>query len=182
MSATGIYQIKVTLKWSKPPIWRRIQVRGNTKLGELHDILQIVMGWTDSHLHAFTANGVAYGMPDHDFAGLMRDEHKVRLDQIAKEGKTVRYEYDFGDGWLHELKVEKILPAESGVHYPRCLGGKRAGPSEDCGGVPGYEHLLSVLAGPDDEERRETLAWIGGEFDPEAFDLVETNEILGEMR
>lgn len=177
-----IYQIKVTLKWSKPPIWRRLQVRGDTKLGKLHQILQIAMGWWDEHLHAFEARGVAYGEPDPDFPSDLRSERNVRLDKIAQEGDTFRYEYDFGDSWVHEIKVEQVLDPEPGVRYPRCLAGKRACPPEDSGGVPGYEHMMAVIANPKDEEHEEMLEWLGEGFDPEAFDLDAVNEELGEVR
>ena len=177
-----ICQIKVTLKWSKPPIWRRLQVRGDTKLGKLHQILQITMGWWDEHLHAFEAGGVAYGEPDPEFPSDLRIERNVRLDKITQEGDTFRYEYDFGDSWVHEIKVEKVLDPEPGVRYPRCLAGKRACPPEDCGGVPGYERMMAVIANPKDEEHEEMLEWLGEGFDPEAFDLDVVNEVLGEVR
>ncbi|MCL5669524.1 MAG: plasmid pRiA4b ORF-3 family protein [Gammaproteobacteria bacterium] len=177
-----IYQIKITLKHSRPPIWRRIQVSGDTKLRKLHDILQVAMGWTDSHLHAFLAGGMDYGMPDPEFPGDMKNERNVRLDRIADEGDTLIYEYDFGDGWEHELKVEKVMPAAPGAHYPICLAGKRACPPEDCSGIPGYEHLLDVLGNPDDEEHADMRDWLGEELDPEAFDLKEVNDALQEIR
>lgn len=177
-----IYQIKVTLKWSKPPIWRRLQVRGDTKLGKLHQILQITMGWWDEHLHAFEAGGVAYGEPDPDFPSDLRSERNVRLDKIAHEGDTFRYEYDFGDSWVHEITVEKLLDPEPSVRYPRCLAGKRACPPEDCGGVPGYERVLEIVGNPKDEEHEEIVEWLGEEFDPEVFDLEAVNEELGVLR
>jgi hypothetical protein len=182
LNTARIYQIKVTLKWSKPPIWRRLQVRGDTKLGKLHQILQITMGWWDEHLHAFEAGGVAYGEPDPDFPSDLRQERNVRLDKIAQEGDTFRYEYDFGDSWVHEMKVEKMLNPEPGVRYPRCLAGKRACPPEECGGVPGYERMLEIVANPKDEEHEEIVEWLGGEFDPEAFDLDGVNDELRRLR
>jgi len=177
-----IYQIKITLKHSRPPIWRRIQVTGDTKLGKLHRILQVAMGWTDSHLHAFRAGDMDYGEPDPEFPGDMKNERNVRLDRIADEGDTLIYEYDFGDGWEHELKVEKVMPAAPGARYPICLAGKRACPPEDCGGIGGYEHLLDVLGNPDDEEHADMQDWLGGELDPEAFDLKEVNDVLQGIR
>lgn len=182
LGSARIYQIKVILKWSKPPIWRRLQVRGDTKLGKLHQILQIAMGWWDEHLHAFEAGGVAYGEPDPDFPSDLRQERNVRLDKIAQEGETFRYEYDFGDSWVHEIKVEQVLDPEPGVRYPRCLAGKRACPPEDCGGVPGYERMLEIVGNPKDEEHEEMVEWLGEEFDPEVFDLEAVNEELGLLR
>jgi hypothetical protein len=182
LNTARIYQIKVTLKWSKPPIWRRIQVRGDTKLGKLHDILQITMGWWDEHLHAFEAGGISYGEPDPDYPSDLRNERNVRLDKIAKEGDVIKYEYDFGDSWIHELKIEKVLDPEPGTQYPLCLAGKRATPPEDCGGVPGYERMLEILTNPKDEEYEDIREWLGEEFDPEAFDVDAVNKELGELR
>lgn len=149
--STEIYQIKVTLRGSKPPIWRRIQVPGDISLGKLHRILQIVMGWTDSHLHQFIVGRTYYGQPDPNYGSdlEMRNESRVKLQQIAPGEKfKFIYEYDFGDSWEHELLIEKILPPETGVYYPRCLTGKRACPPEDCGGVWGYADFLDAIRDP----------------------------------
>ncbi len=177
-----IYQIKVTLRHSHPPIWRRIEVPADTKLGKLHRVLQAVMGWTDSHLHAFRVDGEAYGVPDPEFPDDMENERNVRLDRAAGEGRTIIYEYDFGDGWEHELRVEKIAPAEPSIRYPRCLAGKRACPPEDCGGIPGYEHLQEVLSNPKNKEYKELRDWLGYDLEPEAFDLDEINRALKGIR
>ena len=173
-----IYQLKITLNRISPPIWRRIQVTGDTKLGKLHDILQIVMGWEDDHLHQFVTGNASYGIPDPDFPDNLRSERNVRLDKIAGQGDSLSYEYDFGDGWEHTIKVEKVLAPEKDRHYPVCLDGKRACPPEDCGGPWGYQHLLEVLTNPQDEEHEEMLEWCGEDFDPEAFALVEINKML----
>ena len=142
---SNIYQMKVTLMDSKPPIWRRIQVPSDISLSKLHHILQAVMGWTDSHLHQFVAGDKIYGVPDPDYGFEVINERRVKLSQMAKGEKAkFRYEYDFGDNWQHQLLVEKVLPAEPGVHYPRCLTGKRACPPEDCGGVWGYSTFLEA--------------------------------------
>ena len=167
-----VYQLKVTLKESKPPIWRRIQVRGSTTLAKLHQVLQVVMGWTDSHLHQFIVGGVYFGVPDPEWDLEVKSERRVQLAQVLPDVKNrLVYEYDFGDSWAHELIVEKILPPEPGVRYPRCLAGKRACPPEDCGGVPGYCQILEALAEPEAEEHEELLAWVGDDFDPERLDL-----------
>lgn len=179
---TKIYQIKITLKYIRPPIWRRIQVPADTRLGKLHDILQITMGWSDSHLHQFIVGREYYGVPDPHFPGSTRSERNVRLDQVANEGDTILYEYDFGDGWAHALKIEKTLPVQAGTRYPVCLAGKRACPPEDCGGVPGYEHMLEILSDPRHEEYEEMCEWLGGEFDLEVFDVKGVNEGLRKIR
>ena len=178
---SSIYQIKVTLKDSRPSIWRRIQAPGDVSLSRLHAVLQIVMGWTNSHLHQFKAGGRYYGEPDPEFADMIEviDERQVRLNQIAPgvEARFV-YEYDFGDSWEHELVVEKILPAETGAPYPRCTDGKCACPPEDVGGVWGYQELLEAMRDPRHPEHEDMVEWIGGEFDPEAFDLRGVNGAL----
>jgi hypothetical protein len=177
----NIYQIKVTLDDSKPPIWRRLLVKDATTLGQLHTILQIAMGWEDYHLHMFTLGQEIYGNPEYDETGEFgtKDEKRYRLNQfVNREGFKFRYEYDFGDSWDHTLLVEKILPAEKGVRYPVCTTGKRACPPEDVGGVWGYEDFLQAIASPKHEEHDSYLEWIGGKFDPEEFDVTEVNEAL----
>jgi len=178
---SSIYQIKVTLKDSRPSIWRRIQAPGDISLSRLHAVLQIVMGWTNSHLHQFKAGGRYYGEPDPEFTDMIEvvDERQVRLDQIAPHAKShFVYEYDFGDSWEHELVVEEILPVEQGVQYPRCMDGKRACPPDDVGGVWGYQDFLEAIRDPHNPEHEDMVEWIGGEFDPEAFDLRGVNGAL----
>lgn len=181
-SKTPIYRIKVTLRHVAPPIWRRIEVPADIKLGKLHRVLQMAMGWFDSHMHGFRVGHVSYGAPNPDSPDDTKNERNVRLDRIAAEGDTVIYEYDFGDGWEHDLKIEKVLPAEKGNHYPACLAGKRACPPEDCGGPWGYQNLLDALKDPKHENHEEMLEWFGDELDPEAFDLDEVNATLKHVR
>ena len=177
-----IYQLKVTLKESKPPIWRRFQVPGDVTLHRLHLILQDVMGWMNSHLYRFEIGGVEYGEPDPDYAGFgidMRNANRTKLNQVVPNEKMrFIYEYDFGDSWEHRILVEKILPAEPGAKYPVCLAGKRACPPEDCGGIWGYEDLLEIISDPLHEEYDEMMEWLGGSFDPEEFEIDLVNCIL----
>jgi hypothetical protein len=182
-SKAPVYQIKVTLEDSKPPIWRRILVRSDVTLEKLHYIIQVAMGWTDSHLHQFIVGQTYFGEPHLDYGFEMQDERRVKLNQVAPgEGAKFRYEYDFGDGWLHMLLVEKVLAPEPGQQYPVCVKGKRACPPEDVGGVWGYEEFLETIQNPDHPEHEDYLEWVGGEFYPEEFDLDETNEILHGLR
>ena len=180
-----VYQIKVTLHDSHPPIWRRIQVSSNSTLAKLHRILQCVMGWEDAHFHQFVIHGQRYGPPDEDDIGPRetKDERKYKLSElVAGEGKELLYNYDFGDYWQHVLVVEKTLSPEEDARYPVCLGGERACPPEDVGGVPGYEQFLGAIRDPRHPEHEEYLEWIGGEFDPEAFATDEVNRLLRAMR
>ena len=174
-----IYQLKVTLRGIKPAVWRRLLVRSDTSLDLLHEILQSAMGWFDMHLHAFEADGVEYGIPDDEFGLPVEDEQGVMLAQIAPVvGARLKYRYDFGDGWEHDLRVEKILTPQTGGVYPRCIDGRRASPPEDVGGIAGYASFLEIVADARHPERAEWLEWAGGEFDPEAFDLESVNAAL----
>lgn len=178
-----VYQIKATLKHTKPPIWRRILVTGDTKLSDLHLIMQAVMGFADYHLHQFTIGLDAYGVPDEDDYQEVLDERKYRLARlIPGEGFRFTYTYDFGDDWEHALLVEKILPFDPGKQYPVCVGGRRSGPPEDVGGVWGYAEFLEAIRDPANPERDEWLQWAGKDFDPEAFDLTLINARLGWLR
>jgi hypothetical protein len=184
-SAKGtVYQLKITLKDIRPPIWRRVLTRDCT-LAKLHDIIQAVMGWDDYHLHEFEIGEQRYGDPvqwHSDFISADPDvanEGKVKLSQLAGQGvKKFRYQYDMGDSWWHTIAVEKTLLAEAGVKYPRCVAGERACPPEDCGGPWGYGDLVDTIQNPKHKRHAELLEWIGGHFDPEAFDLEATNKEL----
>ena len=183
-TTTGeVYQLKITLMETKPPIWRRIQVPDCT-LGALHEVIQTVMGWTQGHMHQFIINNEYYGEavfgemePDLK----MKDEVGIRLSQIIKGvKKQVRflYEYDFGDGWQHEILFEKTVEAEPKGKYPRCLEGERACPPEDVGGVWGYVDFLEAIGNPKHEQHREMKEWVGGKFDPEKFSVDAVNKQL----
>ncbi len=174
-----VYQIKVTLKGSKPPIWRRMQVTSTTTFAQLHQILQCVMGWEGDHLYRFDINGMEYGDPSMVEEMEGEDARRVTLETLVRgEKDKFLYEYDFGDSWDHELLVEKVLPSEAGKRYPVCLTGKRACPPEDCGGIWGYASFLEAIQDPQHPEHEEMVDWVGGAFDPEAFDLDEVNSEL----
>ena len=184
-SAGPIVQLKITLKDSRPPIWRRILVAGDVPLEKLQRILQIIMGWTDSHLHLFTIHGRDYGVPDRelDFGRQTLSERRVRLLEVVHgEKDRFLYEYDFGDNWTHQILVEKIIPKEAGKHYPVCVAGKRACPPEDCGGIWAYENFLEAIKDTRHPEHEDMLQWIGGGFNAEAFSLDEVNQQLRRLR
>lgn len=175
-----VLQIKITLRHSKPPIWRRFQVESNVTLGQLHRILQILMGWWDGHLHQFRAGDVYYAdlHPEEDLECFYDaiDENMVKVSAVLEKVKQkVVYEYDFGDGWEHELVLEKILEPDGGVQYPVCTGGKRRCPPEDCGGIGGYRHMLTVIKDPTHPEHLEMLEWAPEGFDAEEFEPDEVN-------
>lgn len=182
-SADAIYQLKITLEGSTPPIWRRIQVQGKVSLFKLHQSFQIAMGWTDSHLHQFTIHGDSYSIPSEDDIEPVIDERKhVLWKTMPMEGMRFVYEYDFGDGWTHLVEVEGILPPDAKFKHPVCLDGARACPPEDIGGVGGYELFLEAIADPDHEEHESYAEWEDDGFDPEAFDLDEVNAGLKKLK
>jgi len=173
-----VYQLKVTLRDIRPPIWRRIQVTSETDLDDLHRILQTVMGWYGGHLHEFDVFGDHYGDPLLS-EGDVLDEASVTLGQlITREKEKLHYLYDFGDSWEHEMLVEKILTLEKGKQYPVCLAGKRACPPEDCGGPAGYENLLEALKDPSHPEHEDMFDWLPRDFDSEKFDVESVNRRL----
>jgi len=182
----NIYQLKVTLKESKPSIWRQFQVPSNITLHRLHLIIQSVMGWTNSHLYRFEIGGVQYSVPDpeDDFNRLhFVDSRKTQLGKVVPADKAMfAYEYDFGDSWEHQVLVEKIIPPEPSTQYPVCLAGKRACPPEDCGGISGYDELLEIIRDPTHEEYDGMMEWLGGSFDPEKFDIDLVNRSLKRFR
>jgi hypothetical protein len=171
----NLYELKVTLRDTRPPIWRRIRVRSDVALYELHTILQFVMGWRDGHMHQFVAKSKVFGKVDPEFPE-SENERNVLLSQVLRKPKdSIVYKYDFGDGWEHSIVLERVLEAEPGGKYPYVVDGKRACPPEDCGGTRGYEHLLNVLSNPRNPEHAEMVEWVGGSFNPEAFDRDEIN-------
>jgi hypothetical protein len=176
-----IYQLKVTLTGSKPPIWRRILVQSDITLSSLHDILQIAMGWTDSHLHQFEHNGRLFRVPEHDWDfEPVSDERRTRLNLLlCREKDWLRYEYDFGDGWEHRVALEKVLPSDPKIHLPVCVKGKGACPPEDIGGIWGYYAALDALTDPQHPDHREYREMFDAEdLDPNAFDIDEVNELM----
>jgi hypothetical protein len=177
------YQIKVTLNGSKPPIWRRLLVPESISLGDLHVVLQVSFGWTDSHLHQFIAKGKFYGQPDPEFGVNAINESRVSLGEVLAAAKDAMvYEYDFGDCWEHKIVLEKILANSEESSKPSCIAGSRACPPEDCGGVWGYANLMETIADPSHPDHEEMIEWLGDDFDPEYFDLAEINEDLNDIK
>ena len=177
--APPIYQLKITLAGVRPPVWRRLRVPSSINLKNLHQILQVALGWTDSHLHAFEVAGQTYGTPHSEYPNATRNEARVRLNEVLlKEKDSMLYEYDFGDGWEHKVVLEKIIPSTPDLSAPSCIAGARACPPEDCGGVGGYEEFLEAIRDPFHPEHEAMLEWIGGDFDPKYFDLDEVNDEL----
>jgi hypothetical protein len=176
-----IVQLKITLQETAPPIWRRIQVPEDLNLLQLHLLVQLAMGWTNSHLHEFTIQGQRYGTRFEDSwepENIDLEEEYTLGEVLPSRGEIFQYLYDFGDGWDHKIEVEEILPRAAALTYPRCLAGARACPPEDVGGTFRYEDFLEVLQDPDDPEYEAYKTWVGGSFDPEDFDLQAVNQTL----
>jgi hypothetical protein len=188
------YHFKVTLKDISPAVWRRFVVPNDIGLDRLHDIIQIVMGWSDSHLHEFEFKGKKYSEANEDadhFGDPPLDESKFRVcDLVAKKGEKISYLYDFGDSWEHEIALESVELIPKGFEIRiSCLEGKNACPPEDVGGVPGYEEFLKTIANPKNPEQKEMLKWAESatgrkcKFDPKRFDEEEVSrEIMKYLR
>jgi hypothetical protein len=180
-----VYQFKITLDGIKPPIWRRIQVRGDVSLFKLHKIIQAAMGWEDYHLHQFIVGEDYYAIPSPDEPWPMetKNEKRAKLFQIAPAEKArFIYEYDFGDSWYHDILVEKILHPEGEQKHPVCLSGRRSRPPEDCGGISGYCEFLEAVSDPKHPDHEDMLAWAGVDFDPERFDKEKINSLLSRIK
>ncbi|MDQ6999644.1 MAG: plasmid pRiA4b ORF-3 family protein [Mariprofundus sp.] len=188
------YQIKVTLKGIRPPIWRRLLLPADCTMDALHCAIQTSMGWCDEHLYAFRTQNRRIEIPDPD--GMWdsswsnspkpEDSAAIRFSDVAKTGDKITYEYDFGDGWEHTILIEKTIKTDDiSARKAECLKGKRACPPEDCGGPWGYQNLLEILAMPEHkrgENEKEFAAWIGHNWDAEDFDLNEVNQALSKWK
>jgi hypothetical protein len=163
-----------------------VVVRADMKLDRLHSVIQIVMPWTNSHMHQFIAGRIYYGQPDPGFADMgsaTLNEKRYKVADLAPAAKKkFMYEYDFGDSWTHEVTVEKVLPPDPAFKHPKCLAGANACPPDDCGGIPGYYNLLEILADPKHPDHTHFNEWIGGEWDAKRFDLAGANEDLKRLR
>lgn len=171
------YQVKIVLRDVEPPVWRRVVLPGHWNLGVVHTAVQAAMGWEDSHLHQFEAGDARYGPPDpYGDAGQVRSERAARLHEVVSdEGESLLYWYDFGDDWYHDLVVEQVLPPQQ---HAQCLDGAGACPPEDCGGPWGYVELLAAVADPQHPQHDELRGWVGGGFDPGAFDAAQADKLL----
>lgn len=179
-------RLHVELRHVRPKVWRRLLVPDTVSLAKLHRVLQAAMGWTNSHLHQFEVGRARYGqpMPDWDLMDdePIVDERRVTLADALSSAQSMRYVYDFGDGWEHRIRLETAEPLQAGVRLPACLAGANACPPEDVGGPPGFEYFLDAIADPKHPEHADLLAWGGGEYDPRRFDLTAINAALRRIR
>ena len=179
-TTTTIYELHIALENIEPRIWRQVLVPSSITLPKLHDLLQLVMGWTNSHLHSFQFADLEYSSADAELEELnMINEKKITLAAaLDKSIAPFQYLYDFGDGWTHQIQVKTVAKPNPDWFYPLCVAGARAAPPDDVGGPPGYAEFLSAIADPKHDEHDSMLTWIGGAFDPEGFDLNAINRTL----
>ena len=180
-----VYQLKVSLRGAKPPIWRRLQVPSDVTLARVHDIIQIAFDWNGGHLHVFHTPYGDFGLADKELGH--QADSSVSLGQVAPgAGERIRYEYDFGDDWDHEVLVEQVLGPGVTNGKARCTGGRRAAPPDDCGGIWGYQELVHILGESSHPEHVDKLHWLGlsdaTQFDPDTFDADAVNAVLSRLR
>jgi len=175
-----VYQLRIDLKYAKPPIWRRVLIVDTTTLSDLHDIIQRAMPWDNSHLHGFFIGNTMYS----DFDGLdAEDASKITLAEVFAKGvKKFEYEYDFGDSWYHIIKLEKTLPLDKDVRYPQLIAGRQVCPVDDSGGVWGYYEAREILQDPDHPDHDEVKEWFGDDAEPAEFSVEEANARLEVLR
>jgi hypothetical protein len=171
MSTKTIARLKITLDDVKPTVLRRIEVPFAIRLDRLHLTLQAAIGWTNGHLYEIRAGGVGWGMTDPDWGDGPLDARKARLIDALEDTKTLRYLYDFGDGWEHTIKVERLFDPEPGLIYPRLIEATGRCPPEDVGGPWGYPEFLDAIRDPKHQRHAEFSEWIGDDFDPNIVDI-----------
>ena len=181
-SGTLVHQLKITLREvSGPPVWRRVLVPADLTLGDLHEVIQQAMGWDDYHMHLFSKGGQDYGSPDPELRHAS-DKNVLLSQLLTRPGGRLRYTYDFGDDWEHDILLEETRTAVPEETYPSCVAGQGACPPEDCGGAWGYADLKEILADPAHEEHQDMLEWLGldagKDFDPQKFSVAEVNARL----
>jgi hypothetical protein len=177
-----IHRLKVTLRGVRPAVWRRIEASADTSLFDLHRVLQAAMGWTDSHLHQFIIEHVLRGARSRIRHGRPSANGAPSSGILEHPRDRLVYEYDFGDSWEHDVVLEDIAEAQPEARYPRVIGGRRVCPPEDVGGYPGYNAFVEAISDPNHEEHDSMLAWVGGRFDPERFDLIAANDRVPKRR
>jgi len=161
--------------------WRRIQVPGSITLMQLADALLVTMGWLGYHLYEYRIGGEAYGDPDPDFddGREVRNQRPIRLERVVRDiGEQFQFLYDFGDGWVHDVTLEAIARPEPRTRYPRVIAGERACPPEDVGGPHGYADFRAAIEDPSNDAHAQLLDWVGGEFDPDWYDIGTVNEFF----
>jgi hypothetical protein len=182
-SLNEVATLRIELKDTEPLIWRQVEVPTSITLKVLHDIVQITLGWFDYHLWEFVIGGQKYGPPMDEDGGTAprKAAATVRLRDVLKPKRTViDYVYDFGDYWELRLIVTDVRTGDPDVAYPRYIGGERAGPPEDCGGIPGFYALLAARNAPDDPDHADAMEYLDN-YDPDLIDALPIQYGLGRI-
>jgi len=185
MEHTSIARLKIVLDDVEPTVMRRLEVPLNLRLDRLHTVIQEAVGWTNSHLYEFRVRDVGFGIPDPDWGsgdGPIDARKTTLLDAIEDtSSKSFKYLYDFGDGWEHSIRIERIEPAAADVAYPRLLQASGRCPPEDVGGPWGYQEFLEALSDPQHERHAEMVEWRGDSFDPNTIDVSEIEKAMARL-
>ena len=184
-----VLQLRVSIQHSDPLIFRTVLVKKATTFFELHHIIQIVMGWQNYHLFEFNLDGYRVGIIEESEKGngygsdQVLDASAVKIaDILSGDNESFKYNYDFGDCWMHEISLERMLEKEPKVIYPLCIDGKYNCPPEDCGGISGFYNLLNIIQDKEHPEYKETRQWVGKKYDPDNFDKNKVNRKLRQLR
>ena len=178
-SSKTVFQVKVSLRIIRPPIWRRLLLPTDATFWDLHVAIQDSMGWGGGHLHEFSAFNPRQKRMETIGIPLEQGHPNVRVlpewevpvrRMLTLTHRKASYLYDFGDNWQHTLLLEKVLPRDPNVIYPQCIAGRRKCPPDDCGGIPGYEEFVGIMSNPADPQHNEMRDWFGGPYQPEEFD------------
>ncbi|WP_404424901.1 plasmid pRiA4b ORF-3 family protein [Nibricoccus sp. IMCC34717] len=175
--------LRLTVVGCTPPIWRRFLVRESLWLSRLHDCIQVAFDWFDYQTHVFLVDDGRYGNPMRQEAGNIEDDRDITLSDLDFAGRErILYVYQFGEGWQVEVRVEGVRPMEKHVHYPTCIGGERAGPPEDCGGLDAFHDMLECIKEPNTDLGREWVEWLGPDYNPELCDVEKINKALKKLK
>lgn len=178
----SVFRLRIQLRDIDPVVWRRVLVPGSVRMAKLADMLIAAMGWNNSHLHAFQVGDKQYGMHFDDWPEGEIDEKTVTVLQALRDERRFLFDYDFGDSWEHDVTIEALTWSYFGLKYAVVLGGDRACPPDDVGGVPGYAHFCEAMGDPRHEEHGDYVEWVGGSFDPAEFDLAGANALCQKVR
>jgi hypothetical protein len=186
LKSPRIIEMYIELEPTEPRVWRRFLIQDSLSMYQLHEIIQVTMGWMHSHLFRFRSKGlvIAEPSPDDDWRNVeFKDARKTKVSSVFKSpGDSLIYEYDFGDSWEHKLRFERVVKEDEVMfEVPRCIGGENACPPEDCGSFPGFERIKEIISDPENEEYEEMIHWLDGyypNYDPKEFSLSAVNKIL----
>jgi len=174
--------LRISVVGCSPRIWRRLLVRETMWLTRLHDCIQVLFDWFDYQTHVFTVDELRFGNPFRKDELVIEDDRDVTLHDLELGSKDrLLYEYNFGEGWRVEVRVEKSSPVEKGITYPTCVAGERAGPPEDCGGIEAFHDMLACIKEPNTDLGREWLEWLGPNYDPASCDVEKINKALRKL-